>query len=143
MLRTYFQAKNDFYARLELDYTDVDDSSKNADAAKFLRDSAENVLSYLQAQDLIASLRADDKCHGLVMELETVFAFAKTKAIDFLGGRKRRFEVESRYKGASSTGNGGPNKMDCEKRRFGGDRYVGKYEKYLWHPYERTRSRQR
>lgn len=98
MLHTYFRAKHDFYTRQESARTVYD--PKLADAAKFLRDSAENALGYLDAQKLLSSCDS-----SLVLELESVFEFAKSKAIEILGGRKRRFEVESFYSdGGSSSG---------------------------------------
>lgn len=97
MLHTYFEAKSELY-QIEPSSSSSfssqlsEDWQKSADAAKFLRDSAENALDYLQAQDLIPS-RSDE----LVGELQTVFKYAKSKAIELLGGRKRRFEVEKKY----------------------------------------------
>lgn len=147
MLHTYFRAKNDFYTKHESTRFPYD--PKLAEAAKFLRDSAENALSYLEAQELLSSCNNSD----LVLELQTVFEFAKSKAIEILGGRKRRFEVESFYKdGASTSSSSDYNRVSLterplnttKKRRRSIDRYTtGAYFGDSWHPYaghERSRS---
>ncbi|EED13056.1 hypothetical protein TSTA_055580 [Talaromyces stipitatus ATCC 10500] len=134
MLHTYFKAKSDFYA-LHESARDRDDP-KLADAAKFLRDSAENALSYLQAQGILSLCDS-----SLVMELQTVFGFAKSKAIEFLGGRKRRFEIESFYRdgGSGSIKSNsrvlGPERPLKPRKRHAIDRYSGAYADYSWHPY--------
>lgn len=140
MLHTYFRAKNDFYTKHESTRSLYD--PKLADAAKFLRDSAENALSYLEAQELSSSCDSD-----LLLELRAVFDFAKSKAIEILGGRKRRFEVESFYRDGDS-GRSSDNRVllserpSKPKKRQAVDRYTGAYAD-SWHPYarrERSRS---
>ena len=123
MLHIYFRAKKDFYTKHESTGSPYD--PKLADAAKFLRDSAENALSYLEAQDLLSSCDSD-----LVLELQTVFDFAKSKAIEILGGKKRRFEVESFYR------DGGSGRSSDNKKRQAIDRYTSAYAD-SWHPYDR------
>jgi hypothetical protein len=136
MLHIYFRAKNDFYTRHETTRFQYD--PKLADAAKFLRDSAENALSYLEAQELLSSSDSE-----LVLELQTVFDFAKSKAIEILGGRKRRFEVESFYRdggnGSSSDNNRVllTERLSKPKKRQSIDRYTGAYADHSWHPYAR------
>lgn len=134
MLHIYFRAKKDFYTKHESTGSPYD--PKLADAAKFLRDSAENALSYLEAQDLLSSCDSD-----LVLELQTVFDFAKSKAIEILGGKKRRFEVESFYRDGGS-GRSSDNKVSLSersskpKKRQAIDRYTSAYAD-SWHPYDR------
>lgn len=139
MLHTYFRAKNDFYTKHESIRFLYD--PKLADAAKFLRDSAENALSYLEAQELLSSCDSD-----LVLELQTVFDFAKSKAIEILGGRKRRFEVESFYRDGGS-GSSSINESRVllseslspkpTKTRRSIDRYTTAAYADSWHPYAR------
>ncbi|PGH10853.1 hypothetical protein AJ79_05213 [Helicocarpus griseus UAMH5409] len=61
-----------------------DDLAKQAVAARFLRDTAENALNYLKARNMQ---------HYMIPELEASFQAAREKAIDLSGGRKRPFEV--------------------------------------------------
>lgn len=133
ILHTYFRAKHDFYDRYEGNQHRYDPSL--AETAKFLRDSAENALSYLEAQNMMSTCPED-----LVTELQTVFDFAKSKAIAFLGGRKRRFEVESFYmeSGRSITNNNNISETRFSKfaKRRAIDRYssrVAKNAGVRWH----------
>lgn len=151
LLHTYFRAKKDFYTKYESIRFLYD--PKLADAAKFLRDSAENALSYLEAQELLSSCDMSD----LVLELQTVFDFAKSKAIEILGGRKRRFEVESFYRdGGSGSGSSNINESRVllserispkpTRKRRSIDRYTTAAYVDSWHPYarrERTRPERR
>lgn len=75
------------YLKARQDFKDIndDDFAEKASAARFLRDSAENTLNCLQARGLDS--------HWLVPELEAVFAHARDRAAQLLGGRKRRFEL--------------------------------------------------
>ncbi|EEA28860.1 hypothetical protein TMatcc_002787 [Talaromyces marneffei ATCC 18224] len=139
MLHTYFRAKNDFYTRHESNHYQCD--PERADAAKFLRDSAENALNYLEAQELLSTCDSD-----LVLELQTVFSFAKSKAIEILGGRKRRFEIESVYRDGGGNDNRDRNKVlltdrypyPMQRKRHSIDRYTGAYADHSWHPYARN-----
>lgn len=130
MLHTYFRAKNDFYTRHESTHYQYD--PKLADAAKFLRDSAENALSYLEAHELLSSCDSE-----LVLELQTVFDFAKSKAIEILGGRKRRFEIESFYRDGGNNRALLTERHPKPKQRQSIDRYIGAYADHSWHPYAR------
>lgn len=80
LLDVYFEAKKDFYNLKDADYLD------KAQAARFLRDTAENTLNCFRAHGLMS--------HRMVPELKRMFQHAKDKATEFLGGKKRRFEIE-------------------------------------------------
>ncbi|OKL57637.1 hypothetical protein UA08_07175 [Talaromyces atroroseus] len=155
MLHIYFEAKSDFY-RIESSQSppsSSDDYQRIANAAKFLRDSAENALDYLQAQDLITS-----HCDELMAELQAVFKYAKSRAIECLGGRKRRFEIEGRnryYYNSNKPSSLSPARearrgsfrsddrvQDSPQPRIHrrvADRYSGSgsHHQHLWHPYAR------
>lgn len=79
ILDVYFKAKEDYY--------NLDDAGymEKAKAARFLRDTAENSLNCLRARGLTT--------HRMVPELEEMFQYAKDKATELLGGKKRRFEI--------------------------------------------------
>lgn len=79
ILDVYFKAKEDYY--------NLDGASymEKAKAARFLRDTAENSLNCLRARGLTT--------HRMVPELEEMFQYAKDKATELLGGKKRRFEI--------------------------------------------------
>ncbi|KAI5284847.1 hypothetical protein KEM55_000889, partial [Ascosphaera atra] len=62
---------------------------KLADAAKFLRDTAENTLTYMRSCAMHIS-------HPMVPELEANFLMAREKVVELSGGRKRRFEIDDR-----------------------------------------------
>jgi hypothetical protein len=87
LLKLYFDAKKDFYNLKSENY------EENAVAAKYLRDTAENALLYLKKDDL--------GCDALLHELQTVFEYSRGKSVAFLGGKKRRFEVEKVPRGGS------------------------------------------
>ncbi|KAL1886661.1 hypothetical protein Plec18167_000594 [Paecilomyces lecythidis] len=79
MLDTYIKAKEDYHA------TSGASRFEKLDAVKFLRDTAENTLNYLQVHGL-----AD---HAFVPELQRSFEMAKDVATSLSNGRKRRFEI--------------------------------------------------
>ncbi|KAL1971288.1 hypothetical protein VTN77DRAFT_240 [Rasamsonia byssochlamydoides] len=79
ILNVYFKAKEDYYSLEDADYME------KANAARFLRDTAENALNCLRARGLTT--------HRMVPELEEMFQYAKDKATELLGGKKRRFEI--------------------------------------------------
>ncbi|KAH8696457.1 hypothetical protein BGW36DRAFT_451988 [Talaromyces proteolyticus] len=79
LIEVYFEAKYEFYKLKSSDY------QENASAAKYLRDSAENALNYINMHRLTPEV--------LIRELETVSDYANTKSVEFLGGKKRRFEI--------------------------------------------------
>lgn len=78
-LQKYFTAKKEFY-NLQSDNREV-----NARAAKYLRDTAENFLLYLE--------RDSQSPAYLLHELQEVFEYSKRMTVAFMGGKKRRFEV--------------------------------------------------
>ena len=78
IIATYARAKDDYYEAEESDLTSH---------ARFLRDTAENAVSYLHKSGFTD--------HYLIPELEEVFQIARDKASELSGGRKRRFEVDS------------------------------------------------
>ncbi|PGH11737.1 hypothetical protein AJ80_06998 [Polytolypa hystricis UAMH7299] len=78
ILGTFATAKEEYNKTIE--DTDVVAKSRSA---KFLRDTAENILNYLRARGLD---------HYMIPELETAFQQARDKAIVLSGGRKRPFE---------------------------------------------------
>jgi hypothetical protein len=80
ILDVYFEAKKDFYDLKDADYLG------KVQAARFLRDTAENALNCFRSRGLMS--------HRMVPELERMFQFAKDKATEFLGGKKRRFEIK-------------------------------------------------
>jgi hypothetical protein len=65
--------------------SDYDNYMEKAKAARFLRDTAENTLNCFRSRGLME--------HRMVPELEEMFQYAKDKATEFLGGKKRRFEI--------------------------------------------------
>ncbi|KAJ9293266.1 hypothetical protein DTO271G3_7989 [Paecilomyces variotii] len=79
MLNIYFKAKEDYHA------TSSASRSEKLEAVKFLRDTAENTLNYLQAHRISDST--------IVPELQRSFEMAKEVATSLSGGRKRRFEI--------------------------------------------------
>lgn len=85
LLKLYFDAKKDFYNLKSESY------EKNAVAAKYLRDSAENALIYLKRDDSFTSAE-------LLHELQTVFEYSRNMCVAFLGGKKRPFEVERAHR---------------------------------------------
>ncbi|PLB34283.1 uncharacterized protein BDW47DRAFT_129187 [Aspergillus candidus] len=80
LLSTYQTAKDDYFGSLQ------QSGMVSMDAARFLRDTAENTLRYLRSNGL-----AEEKV-GLVTELEYTFAAARDKATALSGGRKRHFD---------------------------------------------------
>ncbi|PKY05480.1 hypothetical protein P168DRAFT_340888 [Aspergillus campestris IBT 28561] len=99
LLSTYQAAKDDYFGSLQKN------GMVSMDAARFLRDTAENTLRYLRSNGL-----AEEK-GGLVTELEYTFAAARDKATALSGGRKRHFDE-------GDGGGGGGH----ESRRRGGKR---------------------
>ncbi|KAI5305455.1 hypothetical protein KEM56_004376 [Ascosphaera pollenicola] len=100
ILETYTSAKEEYMALFNQcndpasncarRYPSVESDSqlrKKADAAKFLRDTAENTLDYLRSRELYET-------HVMVPELEANFKMAREKVVALSGGRKRRFEVD-------------------------------------------------
>ncbi|KAL2003213.1 hypothetical protein VTN02DRAFT_4620 [Thermoascus thermophilus] len=79
ILEVYAKAKDDYYNQ---DYTNI---AKKLNAARFLRDTAENTLNYIRAHGMGE--------HSMVLELKDTFETMKEKATILSGGRKRRFEI--------------------------------------------------
>lgn len=77
MWTVYGQAKREFFANANPDDT------KHQHAAKFLRDTAENALQYLQDKD------PDRRLLG---ELETTLRVAEEAVMAHHGGKKRKFD---------------------------------------------------
>jgi hypothetical protein len=79
ILAIYVKAKDEYY--------NLDDSQpvQKLQAARFLRDTAENTLNYLHACHCSE--------HSMIPELAENFEIAKEKATQLSGGRKRRFEI--------------------------------------------------
>ncbi|CAG8033912.1 unnamed protein product [Penicillium salamii] len=91
LIETYKKAKNE-YADLRV----MESHSKQTENIRFLRDTAENLLRYLENFD---------KDHYLISELEDTIASSKAYAAKLAGGRKRKFErgrSESRDRGSPS-----------------------------------------
>lgn len=80
LLSTYQTAKDDYFGSLQ------QSGMVSMDAARFLRDTAENTLRYLRSNGLA------EENGGLVTELEYTFAAARDKATALSGGRKRHFD---------------------------------------------------
>lgn len=77
---------NDYY-NIDIDNDNDNDNeniAKMASAARFLRDTAENALTYLRSNGFVG--------HASIPELERVFGVARDKATELSGGKKRRFE---------------------------------------------------
>ncbi|ODH21109.1 hypothetical protein ACO22_05704 [Paracoccidioides brasiliensis] len=74
------------FSNAQQEYKAIPDSDVVAKsrAAKFLRDTAENALTYMHSRQMK---------HHMAPELEVAFQMAKEKATALSGGRKRRFEV--------------------------------------------------
>jgi len=77
----------DIYFKAKKDFSDLGKSNtvEKFEAARFLRDTAENTLNYLHKRNLME--------HHMVPELEEMFNHAKEKATELSGGKKRRFEI--------------------------------------------------
>lgn len=80
ILAVYTRAKDEYY---EAGSSDIADKLS---VARFLRDTAENALSYL-------SLNGHSD-HPSIPELEHFFQLARDKATELSGGRKRRFDAD-------------------------------------------------
>ena len=80
LLSTYQTAKDDYFGPLQ------QSGMVSMDAARFLRDTAENTLRYLRINGLA------EENGGLVTDLEYTFAAARDKATALSGGRKRHFD---------------------------------------------------
>ncbi|PLN82088.1 hypothetical protein BDW42DRAFT_85675 [Aspergillus taichungensis] len=80
LLSTYQTAKDDYFGSLQ------QSDMVSMDAARFLRDTAENTLRYLRSNEL-----AEENVE-LITELEYTFAAARDKATALSGGRKRHFD---------------------------------------------------
>jgi hypothetical protein len=78
LIETYEKAKGDYYI-LEV----TESHGKQTSSVRFLRDTAENLLRYLESVD---------KGHNLIHELEQIIETSKTHANELAGGRKRKFE---------------------------------------------------
>ncbi|KAB8233783.1 uncharacterized protein BDW43DRAFT_310792 [Aspergillus alliaceus] len=78
LLDVYNGAKDEYYKALQTEgYVSIDN-------ARFLRDTAENALRYLQANGM--------SDHTSVLDLEQIFKTARDKATELTGGRKRHFD---------------------------------------------------
>lgn len=78
MLAVYHRAKED-YQRIKRR-----DNVEPLHAVRFLRDTAENTILYLRANGFFD--------HELIPELESMFDYARDKAAQLSGGRKRHFD---------------------------------------------------
>ncbi|KAL4893549.1 major facilitator superfamily domain-containing protein [Aspergillus ambiguus] len=78
LLSVYHQARDEYSDAMRRD------GMVNIAVARFLRDSAENALRYMLSNGL-----GD---HAAISELERVFAQARDKAAELLGGRTRHFD---------------------------------------------------
>ncbi|KAK6381596.1 hypothetical protein LTS17_004655 [Exophiala oligosperma] len=76
--QVYEQAKADFYAVPNREGQEL------TDAAKFLRDTAENALQYLADKGVDPDAMA---------ELQSTFNMAKATVVSLTGGRKRKFDI--------------------------------------------------
>ena len=90
------------YQRAKADYLVVanDKNHATARAARFLRDTAENILSYLGNKNRDPIMMA---------ELDATYRMAKEAAVSLTGGKKRKFDVGETDRGMGTRrGYGGP-----------------------------------
>jgi hypothetical protein len=90
------------YQRAKADYLVVANHQNHATAtaARFLRDTAENILSYLENKT------TDPIMMG---ELDATYRMAKEAAVSLTGGKKRKFDVGEAERGRRARcGHGGP-----------------------------------
>ncbi|KAF7592920.1 hypothetical protein BBP40_012241 [Aspergillus hancockii] len=101
LLDIYRHAKDEYYTALQTD------GYVSLEAARFLRDTAENALRYLHANGL--------SDHTAVPDLEQVFTISRDKATQLTGGRKRHFDEDTDRR---------PDRHPRKKKRSrGGDSY--------------------
>ena len=119
------------YQKAKADYLSVTNKGTivKIDAARFLRDTAENTIIYLR----------DKKAESVMMsELESTYKMAKTTVVSLTGGRKRKFDFEGDrpFQGTPL----GPSNLTSKARNpdrgsaHGGDgqaRYVGGFGGHL------------
>jgi len=78
MLAIYHRAKEDYHSIKRRDNVEP------LHAVRFLRDTAENTILYLRTNGFFD--------HELIPELERTFDYARDKAAQLSGGRKRHFD---------------------------------------------------
>lgn len=83
MLKIFSTAQEEYH------YTPDNDREGKFRAAKFLRDSAENTLKYLVE---------NDTHHYMIPVLQNEFEMARHKAVEMNGGKKRRFEIDPKWR---------------------------------------------
>ncbi|OQU94131.1 hypothetical protein CLAIMM_00538 isoform 2 [Cladophialophora immunda] len=111
-------------ARAEyLAVVDKDDNEKAAKRAKFLRDTAENILLYLENRN------ADPL---MIAELEGTFSHAKNTAVCLTGGKKRKFDPSEMEK-VKGTPRGPSLPYMKEKYRRSGGIDAGAYNQHQHH----------
>lgn len=98
------QAKQDFFAATE------QNSTKKRTTAKFLRDTAENTLQYLQDKSVD---------HQLLEELETTLSDAKKTVMTFYGGKRRKFDQPESPKPVERTMTARPTQNDQREAELG------------------------
>ncbi|KKK23211.1 hypothetical protein AOCH_001885 [Aspergillus ochraceoroseus] len=85
ILEVYHRAKDDYFSAKERD------GVESLRSVRFLRDTAENALRYLHVNGMSG--------HSCVPDLENVFAMARDRTAQLLGGRKRHFDDDHRRRG--------------------------------------------
>src|ERR1700712_4262076 len=75
----YESARKDYLAALD----NTTGKEKTISTAKFLRDTAENIILYLKNKNVDALM---------IAELETTFTHAKTTVVCLTGGKNRKFD---------------------------------------------------
>ena len=133
MWTVYETARRDYLAALEYD----EDRPKTINTAKFLRDTAENILLYLRNKS------ADP---FMITELEATFNHAKTTVVCLTGGKNRKFDRAEIEKmkgiptGPSLPTRGGRERLqsdweaypDESKSRYGGGAGGRANSSYAW-----------
>lgn len=86
----YEKAKSDFEA------VSTADTIAKLEAARFLRDTAENTILYFREPNKSSSSHAEDsKIKELIADLETTGKMAQASVVTLSGGRKRRFDLRA------------------------------------------------
>ena len=106
-------------ALVEFTKLDKSDTKAKAEAARFLRDTAENVMDYIKSPGVVYH-----SLEYLKGELEYTIKMAKDAAVEFCGGRKRRFEIDDREETEPSKSR----TRGEDTRNHGTQRRVGKPE---------------
>jgi hypothetical protein len=115
LIETYQKAKDDYYI-LEV----TESHGKQTNNVRFLRDTAENLLRYLESVD---------KDHHLIHELEDIVESSKAHANELAGGRKRKFER------VTSGSRGSPSPSPYRPNGYYGDSYGGYDRHSRWDRY--------